>query len=220
VHDDHERHQSGHPPTPPQRDHQDDHAAANAAPSHAHAGKNEQAEKRSHANGRPAVERQPRPERLPRPAPFELTDDVRERIEARYLELAQPVEFDGIRTQIAGEVSVPKHIVKQVIRELRTARQLPSWWELKSFTGTSTDLARVHDAYLPLLPVPPVGVHKEIAERLELDAANVYQAIRRIRAEMRLPQYNPPELHAAETVAATPATPTETASAAHDESAG
>jgi hypothetical protein len=145
---------------------------------------------------------------------------MRERIEARYLELAQPVEFDGIRTQIAGELSVPKHIVKQVIRELRAARQLPSWWELKSFTGTSTDLARVHDAYLPLLPVPPVGVHKEIAERLGLDATNVYQAIRRIRAEMRLPQYNPPELHAAEAAPATTVAAAERESATHEETVG
>lgn len=218
-HDDHERHQHGHTPTPP-REHRDERASAHTVPGQAHAGKNEQAEKRVHGNARPPVERQPRSDKPPRPAPFELTDEMRGRIEARYLELARPVEFDGIRTQIAGELSVPKHIVKQVIRELRAARQLPSWWELKSFTGTSTDLARVHDAYLPLLPVPPVGVHKEIAERLGLDAANVYQAIRRIRAEMRLPQYNPPELHAAETVAATTATPAESASTSHEDIAG
>lgn len=217
-HDDHERRQPAHPPAS-LRDHHDERAATHAAPAHPHAAKNEQAEKRAHANGRPAVERQPRPERSPRPAPFELTDDMRGRIETRYLELAQPVEFDGIRTQIAGELSVPKHVVKQVIRELRAARQLPSWWELKSFTGASTDLARIHDAYLPFLPVPPVGVHKEIAERLGLEAASVYQAIRRIRAEMRLPQYNPPELHAAETVAATTAPQTESASATQGESA-
>jgi DNA-directed RNA polymerase subunit RPC12/RpoP len=218
-HDDHERHLHGHTPTP-QRDHHDERASSPAAPTKAHASKSEQAEKRAHGNGRPPVERQPRSEKAPRPAQFELTDELRGRIEARYLELAQPVEFDGIRTQIAGELSVPKHIVKQVIRELRAARQLPSWWELKSFTGTSTDLARVHDAYLPLLPVPPVGVHKEIAERLGLDAANVYQAIRRIRAEMRLPQYNPPELHAAETVAATTATKAESAHATREEIVG
>ncbi|HKV83851.1 MAG TPA: hypothetical protein VJN88_04805 [Ktedonobacterales bacterium] len=218
-HDDHERRQSGHPSTTP-RDHHDEHAATHVAPGHPQTGKNEQTEKRVKGNGRPAVERQPRPERPPRPAPFDLTDDVRGHIESRYLELAQPVEFDGIRTQIAGELSVPKHVVKQVIRELRAARQLPSWWELKSFTGSSTDLGRIHDAYLPYLPVPPVGVHKEIAERLGLDAASVYQAIRRIRAEMRLPQYNPPELHAAETVAATSASSAATAPVAHEESAG
>jgi hypothetical protein len=38
-------------------------------------------------------------------------------------------------------------------------------------------------------------VHKVLAERLELSPLLVYQGIRRIRAEMRLPQYNPPELH-------------------------
>jgi hypothetical protein len=71
-----------------------------------------------------------------------------------------------------------------------------------------------------LLPVPPVGVHKEIAERLGLDATNVYQAIRRIRAEMRLPQYNPPELHAAEAAPATTVAAAERESATHEETVG
>jgi hypothetical protein len=144
----------------------------------------------------------PQPERrirTPRPAPFQLTDEVRATIEHRYLDLAQPVEFDGIRTQIANELSVPKPVVKQVIQELRASRQLPSWWELQAYKGSDEELERVRERYMPLLPVPPVGVHKQIATELQMDPPQVYQAIRRLRAEMRLPQYNPPESHADET---------------------
>jgi hypothetical protein len=139
----------------------------------------------------------PRPLKPPRPAipQFVMTDELRSKIEARYLELAQPVEFDGIRTRIATELSVPKSHVKQVVAALRSHMQLPSWWDLQSYSGAETDLERIRMAYLPHLPVPDVGIHKSLAEELQLDPRTVYQGIRRIRAEMRLPQYNAPELH-------------------------
>jgi hypothetical protein len=139
----------------------------------------------------------PRPPRPPRSAvpQFVMTDELRSQIEARYLELAQPVEFDGIRTRIATELSVPKSHVKQVVAALRSHMQLPSWWDLQSYTGAETDLERIRMAYLPHLPVPDVGIHKTLADELQLDPRTVYQGIRRIRAEMRLPQYNAPELH-------------------------
>ena len=120
---------------------------------------------------------------------------MRAKIEARYLELAQPIEFDGIRTRIATEMDIPKVQVKRVVAALRTRMQLPSWWELQSYSGEETDLERIRMAYLPHLPVPDVGIHKTLAESLNLDPRTVYQGIRRIRAEMRLPQYNAPELH-------------------------
>lgn len=123
---------------------------------------------------------------------------MRATIERRYLELSEPVEFNGIRTRIASEMNVPKPIVKQVIREFRASRQLPSWWELRAYRGTDEQLARIRERYLPLLPVPPVGVHKQIANELQMEAPQVYQAIRRLRAELKLPQYNPPESHKSE----------------------
>ena len=134
----------------------------------------------------------------PAPKPFELTDEMRATIEQRYLELSHPVEFDGIRTRIADEMKVPKPIVKQVVRELRARRQLPSWWELQAYKGSDETLERIRARYLPLLPVPPIGVHKRIANDLQIDAPQVYQAIRRLRAEMKLPQYNPPDSHTSE----------------------
>jgi hypothetical protein len=189
-HRDHPQH--GRQP-PARRDAHGEQRATASAPIRTQTGKGDHADKQS----RPPAERQQRAEKRPKPAPFMLSDEARQTIEARYLELAQPVEFDGIRTQIAGELGVPKHVVKQVVRELRTHRQLPSWWELKSYTGSSTELSRIRDVYLPHLPVPPIGVHKVIAEQLGVEPADVYHAIRRIRAEMRLPQYNAPELHEA-----------------------
>lgn len=151
---------------------------------------------------RPAAPRADRPAAAPRPrkeshaAPrIELTDDLRAKIEARYLELARPIEFDGIRTRIAGELSVPKSLVKRAVAELRTRMQLPSWWELQAYSGAENDLERIRTAYLPHLPLPEVGIHKLLADELSLDPRTVYQGIRRIRAEMRLPQYNAPELH-------------------------
>lgn len=138
--------------------------------------------------------RPPKPQRVAAPR-FELTDEMRAKIEARYLELAQPIEFDGIRTRIATELEIPKSHVKRVVADLRARMQLPSWWELQSYSGEETDLERIRMAYLPHLPVPEVGIHKTLAESLDLDPRTVYQGIRRIRAEMRLPQYNAPELH-------------------------
>ena len=126
---------------------------------------------------------------------FVLTDELRVRIETRYKEFEQPVEFDGIRTQIAISLGVQKAVVKRTVVDLRKRLQLPGWWELQSYTGSATDLERIRAAYLPYLPVPDVGVHKQLATQLELDSGIVYQGIRRIRAEMRLPQYNPPEAH-------------------------
>ncbi len=172
------------------------------------------APKRGPKAGAPHGERPaptPRVRKPPRPTPpqFELTDELRAKIEARYLELAQPIEFDGIRTQIATEMSVPKSHVKRAVAELRVRMQLPSWWELQSYSGAETDLERIRMAYLPHLPVPAVGIHKTLADDLSLDPRTVYQGIRRIRAEMRLPQYNAPELHGDET-------PGESASVAAD----
>jgi hypothetical protein len=131
----------------------------------------------------------------PEPATFILTEELKDSIEIRYQELAQPVEFDGIRTQIAAELGIPKAVVKRIVAELRKRLQLPSWWELQSYTGSANDLERIRAAYLPYLPVPDVGVHKHLATQLGLDSGIVYQGIRRIRAEMRLPQYNSPEAH-------------------------
>ncbi|HEX9038970.1 MAG TPA: hypothetical protein VF808_18455 [Ktedonobacterales bacterium] len=148
----------------------------------------------------PKVERPqqaPKTPRAPRPIPpkVDLTDDLRGTIESRYLELARPVEFDGIRTQIATELSVPKSVVKKAVADLRKRMALPSWWELQAYTGPEVELERIRLAYVPLLPLPEVGVHKTLADQLAMDPRVVYQGIRRIRAEMRLPQYNPPELH-------------------------
>lgn len=131
----------------------------------------------------------------PSPVATIVSDELRTRIEARYQELAQPVEFDGIRTQIAAELGVPKPVVKRTVAQLRQRLHLPSWWELQSYSGTTTDLERIRVAYMPYLPAPEVGIHKRLAVELGLDAGLVYQGIHRIRAEMHLPQYNPPETH-------------------------
>jgi hypothetical protein len=124
-----------------------------------------------------------------------LTNELRQRIEARYLELANPVEFDGIRTQIAAELGAPKPVVRAVVREVRRRRSMLSWWEAQGFSGSSADLERIKVAYTPYLPLPPVGIHREIAESLGLEPRTVYRGIRKIRAQMGLPQYNALEEH-------------------------
>lgn len=139
----------------------------------------------------------PKPKREPRPPtpPFAPTPEQVEAIEQRYLELAQPGEFDGIRTQISKELDIPKSAIKKVVRALRERQEIPSWWDLQSYHGSPEDLERIRALYLPLLPVPAVGVHKQIAAHLNLPAGTVYQAIKVLRTEMNLPQYNPPEEH-------------------------
>jgi hypothetical protein len=137
------------------------------------------------------------------PAPFTLTDELRRRIETRYLELASPVEFDGIRTQIAAELGAPKPLVRMVVCEARRRHGMLSWWEAQGFSGSSADLERIKAAYTPYLPLPPVGIHREIAGSLGLEARTVYRGIRKIRAQMGLPQYNALEAHPEQAAVAT-----------------
>jgi hypothetical protein len=139
----------------------------------------------------------PKPRREPRQPtpPFTPTAEQVAAIEQRYLELAQAGEFDGIRTQISKELSIPKSAVKKAVQSLRERQEIPSWWDLQAYHGTPEDLERIRSMYVPLLPTPTVGVHKQIAAHLELSAGTVYQAIKVIRTEMNLPQYNPPEDH-------------------------
>ncbi|WIG57881.1 MAG: hypothetical protein OJF49_000626 [Ktedonobacterales bacterium] len=198
-------HGATHPQSGHQREHDDHHAShhTNQPTGHtSHSGHAATAHEKPGAGAKPVhavkTPTEPKAPRAPKPPPtpvIQLTDELRAKIEQRYLELAQPVEFDGIRTQIATELSIPKALVKKAVLELRQRMQMPSWWELQSYDGGESDLERIRAAYLPLLPVPDVGAHKQIAETLSLDPRVVYQGIRRLRAEMRLPQYNPPDAH-------------------------
>ena len=140
----------------------------------------------------------PKKEKIPPPEPFKPTPEQIAQVEARYLELAVPAEFDGIRSQIARELSIPKKAVKQIVKALREREHIPSWWEAQTYKGDEEEKAKIKSAYEPYLPIPPVGIHRKIADELDLKPGVVYQAIKTIRAEMNLPPYNDPELHAAE----------------------
>jgi hypothetical protein len=137
----------------------------------------------------------PKREKIPPPQPFKPTPEQVTQVETRYLELAVPAEYDGIRTQIAQELGIPKTAVKRIVKDLRERQNIPSWWEVQSYKGSTEDLERIKALYEPTLPVPPIGIHKTIAEQLSLKPAMVYQAIKQIRQEMKLPQYNNPALH-------------------------
>ncbi len=126
------------------------------------------------------------------------TPEQIKQVEERYTILAQPAEFDGIRTQIAKEFNIPKKAVKKIIKDFRNQQHIPSWWELQTYKGSSEELEKIKAVYLPYLPIPPVGVHKNIAETLSIKPGIVYQAIKTIRQEMELPQYNDPIVHEAE----------------------
>jgi len=144
---------------------------------------------------KPPTPPKPKREKIPPPAPFVPTEEQIKQVEARYAELAVPTEFDGIRTQIATELSIPKTAVKKIVKEYRERQQIPSWWELQTYKGNEEELAKIKAAYEPHLPLPAVGIHKQIAEELSLKPGDVYQAIKAIRLEMNLPQYNDPALH-------------------------
>jgi hypothetical protein len=109
-------------------------------------------------------------------------------VRLRYLELAQP-EFDGIRHQIATELGIPLKAVKAIIKQTRDEVQIQSWWERNGGLPTPEDLDRIKELYIPLLPDPEVGVHKQIAAQLHLTNTSVYQAIGQIRAQLELPRY-------------------------------
>jgi hypothetical protein len=150
---------------------------------------------------KPQAPPKPKREKIPPPTPFVPTPEQIAQVEARYLELAVPAEFDGIRTQIATELSIPKKAVKKIVNDLRERNHIPSWWETQVYKGDSEELAKIKAAYEPYLPLPPVGVHKKIADELSLKAGIVYQAIKAIRLEMNLPQFNDPSLHGDELAA-------------------
>jgi hypothetical protein len=147
---------------------------------------------------KPAAPPRPKREKIPPPQPFKPTEEQIAQVEARYLELAVPTEFDGIRTQIAQELNIPKSGVKKIVKDLRDKMSLPSWWELQTYKGSAEEMEKIREIYLPFLPLPPVGVHKQIAEQLEVKPTEVYQAIKTIRLEMNLPQFNDPALHGIE----------------------
>lgn len=147
---------------------------------------------------KPPPEPKPKREKIEPPKPFEPTEEQIAQVEARYLELATPIEFDGIRTQIAHELEIPKTAVKQIIKDLRDRQHIPSWWDAQSYKGSEEELAKIKVLYEPYLPLPNIGVHKQIAEQLTLKAGEVYQAIKMIRAQLGLPQYNDPALHGIE----------------------
>jgi len=149
------------------------------------------------ANGADRISVRRKSSRAPRAeAPsFALTGELRQQIEERYLALANPVEFDGIRTQIAAELGISKPAVRAVVREVRRRRGMLSWWEAQGFSGSLADLERIKAAYTPYLPLPPVGIHREIAQSLGLEPRTVYRGIRKVRAQMGLPQYNALEEH-------------------------
>jgi len=156
--------------------------------------------------GKPAAPRKPRTaptprpkkEKIPPPEPFKPTPEQITQVEVRYRELAIPSEFDGIRSQIAQELSIPKKAVKQIVKNLRERESIPSWWETQTYKGDNEEKEKIQTAYQPYLPIPPVGVHRKIADELDLKPGIVYQAIKTIRAELNLPPYNDPELHADE----------------------
>ncbi|MGH2493491.1 MAG: hypothetical protein ACRDIV_02200 [Ktedonobacteraceae bacterium] len=150
---------------------------------------------------KPQTPSKPRREKIPPPTPFVPTPEQVTQVEARYLELAVPAEFDGIRTQIATELSIPKKAVKKIVNDIRERNHILSWWETQVYKGDSEELAKIKAAYEPYLPVPAVGVHKKIADELELKAGIVYQAIKAIRLELNLPQFNDPSLHGEELIA-------------------
>ncbi|WP_220205851.1 hypothetical protein [Reticulibacter mediterranei] len=144
---------------------------------------------------RPAAPPRLKKEKTPPPQPFQPTPEQVAQVELRYTELATPSEFDGIRTQIAKELSIPKKAVKKIVKEFRDRQHIPSWWEVQTYKGSSEELEKIKALYEPFLPVPPVGVHKQLAEQLNFKPGEVYQAIKTIRQEMNLPQYNDPVLH-------------------------
>jgi len=149
---------------------------------------------------KPPTSPKPKREKIPPPAPFVPTPEQITQVETRYLELAVPAEFDGIRTQIAQEMGIPKKAVKKIVKDLRERQSIPSWWELQTYKGSSEELEKIRALYLPYLPLPPIGVHKTISEELSLNPGEVYQAIKAIRLEMNLPQYNDPSLHGLEPI--------------------
>lgn len=147
---------------------------------------------------KPQAPPKPKREKIPPPAPFVATAEQIAQVEARYTELAVPAEFDGIRTQISKELSIPKTAVKKIVKDYREKLHIPSWWDTQAYKGDSEEYEKIKAAYEPHLPLPAIGVHKQIAEQLSLKPSLVYQAIKAIRMELKLPQFNDPALHGIE----------------------
>ena len=125
--------------------------------------------------------------------PAELSAEQRQAIEARYLELAIPHEYDGIRSQIAEELRLPKAQVKRVVKELRVRLGRSSWWDEQRSALAPEVIEAVRERYVTLLAgdaLPPVGIHSELAAALALTPVQVYRAIGQIRIGLGLPKFN------------------------------
>lgn len=124
---------------------------------------------------------------------MELNAEQRQAVEARYLALATPREYDGIRSQIAGELHLPKRLVKRAVNDLRQRLGRPSWWEMQQSAPAPEVVVAVKERYLTLLeedPLPPIGIHHQLADEMGLSGLQVYRAIGQIRAERGLPKFN------------------------------
>ena len=130
------------------------------------------------------------PQRPPEPS-FIPTPEQVAAIEQRYRELAQPHEYDGIRHTIAAEMGIPLRVVREVVSKLRQREQLSVSRPPADRAFTEEELARVRERYLPALPLPPIGIHKQIAAELGMTHTRAFYAIALIRQELGLPQYNP-----------------------------
>lgn len=137
----------------------------------------------------PGVTPPPRPPKASRD-PLVPTLDQIAAIERRYTELAQPSEFDGIRSKIAEELRMPRAVVKRVVKDYRERLHLPSWWDVSHQPLTAAQIELVRDRYVPLLPLPPIGVHHRLAAELGFNGWAVYQAIGQIRQQLGLARYN------------------------------
>ena len=49
----------------------------------------------------------------------------------------------------------------------------------------------IQTLYIPLLPLPPIGCHKIIAQQLKMDEWRVHVGIGVVRQQMNLPRWNP-----------------------------
>lgn len=125
--------------------------------------------------------------------PAALSAEQRQAVENRYLELATPHEYDGIRSQIAAEMQLPRVQVKRVVKEVRLRLGRPSWWDEQRTVVAPEVVEAVRERYVTLLAgdaLPPVGIHSELAAALALKPVQVYRAIGQIRAELGLPKFN------------------------------
>ncbi len=101
----------------------------------------------------------------------------------------QPAAVDPVAPPEGSTVDVAA-TVTSTAAPTQVPRGNVAWLKVHHVNITDEEFGQIRDMYLKVLPLPPIGIHKEFAKSLGMPNLKVYRTIRRIRSVLELPTYN------------------------------